>query len=286
MRIGLVDVDGRGFPNLALMKLAAWHKARGDTAEMADPTKSYDRVYLSKVFTHSPDCRDEYPCEVVRGGTGYRDYATVLPEEVEHTCPDYSLYNVREAYGFLTRGCPNRCPWCVVPHKEGGIRPHADIGEFLAGRRRAVLLDNNVLASDWGLAQIEKIIRLGVRADFNQGLDARRIARCPEVAELLARVQWLRFLRMAYDTSALRDDVRRAVELLGRCGIPPRKLFFYVLVRDDIDDALRRIRELKTLGCIRTTLPGLCGRYETFARAVAFGLLVQQQAAVQSDGLH
>lgn len=173
-----------------------------------------------------------------------------------------------------------------VPHKEGGIRPHADIGEFLAGRRRAVLLDNNVLASDWGLAQIEKIIRLGVRANFNQGLDARRIARCPEVAELLARVQWLRFLRMAYDTSALRDDVRRAVELLGRCGIPPRKLFFYVLVRDDIDDALRRIRELKTLGCIRTTLPGLCGRYETFARAVAFGLLVQQQAAVQSDGLH
>lgn len=286
MRIGLVDVNGRGLPNLALMKLAVWRKARGDTAEMADPTKSYDRVYLSKVFTHSPDCRDEYPCEVVRGGTGYRDYATVLPEEVEHTCPDYSLYNVREAYGFLTRGCPNRCPWCVVPHKEGGIRPHADIGEFLAGRRRAVLLDNNVLASDWGLAQIEKIIRLGVRADFNQGLDARRIARCPEVAELLARVQWLRFLRMAYDTSALRDDVRRAVELLGRCGIPPRKLFFYVLVRDDIDDALRRIRELKTLGCIRTTLPGLCGRYETFARAVAFGLLVQQQAAVQSDGLH
>ncbi|BCG54296.1 hypothetical protein AI2BBH_13420 [Alistipes indistinctus] len=167
MRIGLVDVDGRGFPNLALMKLAAWHKARGDTAEMADPTKSYDRVYLSKVFTHSPDCRDEYPCEVVRGGTGYRDYATVLPEEVEHTCPDYSLYNVREAYGFLTRGCPNRCPWCVVPHKEGGIRPHADIGEFLAGRRRAVLLDNNVLASDWGLAQIEKIICLGVRAARN-----------------------------------------------------------------------------------------------------------------------
>lgn len=142
-----------------------------------------------------------------------------------------------------------------VPHKEGGIRPHADIGEFLAGRRRAVLLDNNVLASDWGLAQIEKIIRLGVRANFNQGLDARRIARCPEVAELLARVQWLRFLRMAYDTSALRDDVRRAVELLGRCGIPPRKLFFYVLVRDDIDDALRRIRELKTLGCMPFAQP-------------------------------
>lgn len=136
MRIGLVDVDGRGFPNLALMKLSAWHKAHGDTAEMADPAKSYDRVYMSKVFTHSPDCRDEYSCEVVRGGTGYRDYTTVLPQEVEHTCPDYSLYGAEEAYGFLTRGCPNRCPWCVVSHKEGGIRPHADIEEFLDGHRR------------------------------------------------------------------------------------------------------------------------------------------------------
>lgn len=91
--------------------------------------------------------------------------------------------------------------------------------------------------------------------DFNQGLDARRIARDPEVAELLARVRWLRFLRMAYDTNALRDDVHRAVELLGRCGIPPRKLFFYVLVRDDIDEALRRIRELKALGCVPFAQP-------------------------------
>ena len=143
----------------------------------------------------------------------------------------------------------------VVPHKEGGIRPHADIKEFLDGRRRAVLLDNNVLASDWGLAQIEKIVRLGVRVDFNQGLDTRRIARDPEVAELLARVRWLRYLRMAYDSHAMRDDVHRAVELLGRCGIPPRKLFVYVLVREDTDDALRRIRELKALGCVPFAQP-------------------------------
>lgn len=106
----MVDVDGRNFPNLALMKLSAWHKLRGDTVEFADPGAGrYDKVYLSKVFTHTPDCRDEYYCEVIRGGTGYRDYTTTLPEAVEHTCPDYSLYGVGEAYGFLTRGCPNRC---------------------------------------------------------------------------------------------------------------------------------------------------------------------------------
>ena len=256
MRIGLVDVDGRNFPNLVLMKLSAWHKFRGDTVEFADPVAGrYDKVYLSKVFTHTPDCRDEYRCEVIRGGTGYRDYTTTLPEAVEHTCPDYSLYGVGEAYGFLTRGCPNRCPWCVVPHKEGAIRPHADIEEFLAGRKRAVLLDNNVLASAWGLAQIEKIVRLGVRVDFNQGLDVRRIARNPELAELLARVRWLRFLRMAYDSCAVQEDVHNLVKLLVKCGLSPRKLFFYVLVRDDIGDALERIRELKALGCVPFAQP-------------------------------
>ena len=250
MRIGLVDVDGHNFPNIALMKLSAWHKCRGDTVEFADPAaRRYDKVYMSKVFTFSRDCTDRYDCEVVRAGTGYRDYATILPEEIEHICPDYSLYGVKEAYGFLTRGCVNRCSWCVVPHKEGEVRAHADIEEFLDGHKRAVLLDNNVLASEWGLMQIEKIVRMGIRVDFNQGLDARRIARTPEIAELLARVKWIRFLRMAYDSSVMQDDVHKAIELLCKHGVPARKLFFYVLIRDDTEDALGRIRELKALGC-------------------------------------
>jgi len=96
---------------------------------------------------------------------------------------------------------------------------------------------------------------LGVRVDFNQGLDVRRIARNPELAELLARVRWLRFLRMAYDSCAVQEDVHNAVELLVKCGLSPRKLFFYVLVRDDIGDALERIRELKALGCVPFAQP-------------------------------
>ena len=250
MRIGLVDVDGHNFPNIALMKLSAWHKRRGDTVEFTDPAaRRYDKVYMSKVFTFSRDCTDRYDCEVVRAGTGYRDYATILPEEIEHICPDYSLYGVKEAYGFLTRGCVNRCSWCVVPHKEGEVRAHADIEEFLDGHKHAVLLDNNVLASEWGLMQIEKIVRMDIRVDFNQGLDARRIARTPEIAALLARVKWIRFLRMAYDSRAMQDDVHKAIELLRKHGVPARRLFFYVLIRDDTEDALGRIRELKALGC-------------------------------------
>lgn len=138
MRIGLVDVDGHHFPNLALMKLSAWHKSQGDMVEFADPMFGhYDRVYMSKVFTFTPDCPDYYPCEVVRAGTGYKDYTTTLPDEIEHCCPDYSLYGVDEAYGFLTRGCVNRCPWCIVPHKEGSIRPASPLREFIGDKRRA-----------------------------------------------------------------------------------------------------------------------------------------------------
>lgn len=94
MRIGLIDVDGRHFPNLALMKLSAWYKAQGDTAEWWDGFAQYDRIYMSKVFdeTYSPDLPE--PCngaEIVKGGTGY-GLDNRLPGDVEHTCPDYSLY--------------------------------------------------------------------------------------------------------------------------------------------------------------------------------------------------
>ncbi len=248
MRIGLVDVDGHGFPNLALMKLSAWHKAQGDRVEFADPMFGrYDRVYMSKVFTFTPDCMDYYPSEVVRAGTGYKDYTTVLPEEVEHMCPDYSLYGVREAYGFLTRGCVNRCTWCVVPHKEGGIRPASTIHEFIGNRRQAILLDNNVLASDFGLEQIEEIVRMGIAVDFNQGLDARRAAADPYILDLLARVKWMRYIRFACDQRAQLEPVSKCVEELGKRGVKPYRIFVYVLVQE-VEDALYRIEALRKLG--------------------------------------
>ncbi len=248
MRIGLVDVDGHGFPNLALMKLSAWHKAQGNRVEFADPMfGQYDCVYMSKVFTFTPDCMDYYPSEVVRAGTGYKDYTTTLPEEVEHICPDYSLYGVREAYGFLTRGCVNRCPWCVVPHKEGRIRPASPIREFIGDRRQAILLDNNVLASDFGLEQIEEIVRMGIAVDFNQGLDARRAAADPYILDLLARVKWMRYIRFACDQRAQLEPVTKCVEELGKRGVKPYRIFIYVLIQE-VADALYRIEALRKLG--------------------------------------
>jgi len=247
-KIGLIDVDGHNFPNLALMKISAYHKSIGDSVEWVT-IGDYDKTYMSKVFTFTQDYSQGFGSygEVIRGGTGYR-MTNTLPSEIDSLCPDYSIYpKFTAAYGFLTRGCPNKCQWCVVPSKEGNIKPYADIEDFLQGRKEAVLMDNNVLAHEHGLQQIEKIIRLGIKIDFNQGLDARLIARNKDIAELLSKVKWSRYLRMACDTKSQIPHIAQAVTNLKSYGFKTYKLFFYVLVKD-IPDALERVEYLKTIG--------------------------------------
>jgi len=244
-RIGLHDIDGGRYPNLALMKLAAHHNARGDSVRWYAPIESFDTVYGSKVFTFT-DADPYLPADAILGGTGYCSPAT-LPDDIEHTLPDYSLYGIDYGMGFLTRGCPRRCPWCVVPEKEGGIQAHAEHGEFAnPASRDLVLLDNNVLASEHGIREIERIAAAGYRVDFNQGLDARLIARDDGIAKLLGRCRWLKPIRLACDTSGQMATVGRAVEALRRHGASPKTFFCYVLVKD-IPDALDRVEFLRSL---------------------------------------
>lgn len=233
MRIGLIDVDGHsGFPNLALMRLSGYHKAKGDSVDWWNGFEHYDRVYMSKVFTFSPDMDTVINAnEIIQGGTGYKNYSS-LPPEVEATYPDYSIYpNFKSAIGFLTRGCIRNCPWCIVPQKEGHIRPAATWQEIKRpDSREIVFMDNNVLACDHGLWQIEEMGSQPVWVDFNQGLDARLIT--PEVAKLLARLHWIRFVRMSCDTLPMLPVVIVAARNLVKAGIAPSRLWCYVLVQD------------------------------------------------------
>jgi hypothetical protein len=244
--VGLIDVDGRHFPNLALMKLSAFHKQQGDRVSFA-VMGNYDIIYKSKVFTFSKDTEDNwiFAKEIKKGGTGYK-MADTLDEEIEHILPDYDLYACEHAYGFLTRGCIRACKWCVVPTKEGMLRANADIDEFIGSKTTAILMDNNVLASPHGLQQIEKIIDKRISVDFNQGLDARIIVNNPEIASLLGRVKWLKPLRMACDTDGQIESIAKATELLRKAGAVPRAYFVYVLVQD-IESALRRVIFLRSL---------------------------------------
>lgn len=241
MKIAVHDADGTLFPNLALMKISAFHKQKGDEVEFFRPGAQYDKIYSSQVFTFSknpPSGGGEW----VYGGTGSGNN-NVLDDQIEHICPDYDLYSSPYSQGFLTRGCPNACPWCVVPEKEGEISPHADIEEF-ARHKEVVLMDNNVLAHAHGVEQIEKIARLGLKVDFNQGLDSRLID--DGIARRLSRLKWFRPLRLACDSEAQMKEVQKAVRLLRYHNCTPTRFFVYVLVRE-IPSALERVKFLKGL---------------------------------------
>mgnify|MGYP000000709524 FL=1 len=243
MNIGILAVDSN-FPNLALMKISAYHKAKGDQVEWYNPLCEYDKVYTAKVFTFTPDYNYYINAnQIEKGGTGY-DIEKVLPIEVDRLQPDYSIYNIDSnlSYGFLKRGCPNRCKWCVVPKKEGKISPYMDIEEITAGRKKAILMDNNILASNYGLQQIEKIIKLGIKVDFNQGLDARLIT--DEIARLLAKVKWIKRIRFGCDTPGQIAEVERASALIDKYGYKGEYFLYCILM--DFKESFARVNYWKS----------------------------------------
>lgn len=245
MNIAIHECDHTGFPNYALMKISAWHKAHGDTVEWFHPMFEYDRVYSSKVFTFTKE--DPYlPQDAIKGGTGYGLYND-LPQEIDDMFPDYSIYpDVKYAVGFLTRGCIRNCPWCVVPKKEGRIRPYRTWQQVKRpDSRDIVLMDNNVLASQYGIDQMESMVGQNVRVDFNQGLDARLVT--PEIAKILSGLKWINYIRTACDTDSTMDAVGNMVEMLKVGGVKPYRISVYVLTQD-IESAERRVQFLRGLG--------------------------------------
>ena len=252
MLIGLHDGDKTNFPNYALMKLSAYHKSCGDTVDWFMPLAKYDRVYSSKVFTFTPEY--EYlPENAIKGGTGYGEYAP-LPDRIDRMHPDYSIYpRIDYAIGFLTRGCIRKCPWCIVPKKEGKICGYRAWEEIKRpDSRKIVFMDNNVLACRHGIEQMESMIGHDIQIDFNQGIDARLIT--PEIAEIIGKLKWIRFIRMACDTEEMLDIVLKSAELLSKYGVKPYRLFVYVLVQD-IPSAEKRVMALRAAGMIPFAQP-------------------------------
>ena len=253
MDIGLIDVDGHNWPNLALMKLSAYHKRCGDAVEMWNGLKHYDRVYMSRVFDDTYT-RDMPYCisadEIIRGGTGY-DIKSRLPEEVEHVYPDYELYGVRgEAYGYLTRGCPRACAFCIVSEKEGrASKKVADLSEFWRGQRVIKLLDPNLLASCDADVLLQQLAESGAYVDFTQGLDARLLT--PDNIKALNRVK-IKMLHFAWDFMCETDAVLRGLELYAKIGTvkDERKRRVYVLTNFDTahSDDLYRVETLRKMG--------------------------------------
>ena len=256
MNIGLHDAEmehikGKIFPNYALMKISAWHKAQGDNVEWWNPLKNYDVVYSSKIFDFTPE-NPYLPENTIRGGTGYADIPLeqTLPPLIDEMFPDYSIYPACDyAIGYITRGCPNNCRWCVVPSKEGEIKPYRSWRQLIRpDSKKLVLMDNNILASDFGIAELESLVGSGYAIDLNQGMDARLVDE--RVAKILAGLKWIKYIRFSCDQQAQIEPIMRTAELLGKYGVKPYRLFIYLLVTADIEDAVKRVEALKRLGNI------------------------------------
>lgn len=243
MKIGLYNLE-ENLINIALMKISTYHKNKGDKVDWYNSLfkQFYDKIYASSIFTYT-DKSEIWP-DIICGGSGF-DLSTNLPNEIDNCQLDYSLYpEFKQAIGFLTRGCIRKCPECIVPEKEGSLKPYRDIEDIIDNRKEVILLDNNILGSEYGIKQIEKIGKLNIKVDFNQGLDARLID--DSIAKLLSNIKWLSPVRLACDNINMIEPVRKAVELLRWHNVKPFRYSVYVLIKD-IPSALERIKFLKGL---------------------------------------
>jgi hypothetical protein len=264
MRIGLIDVDSSNFPNLAIMKLSAWHKQNGDDVEWYSHfADRYDIVYKSKVFSFSPDFNEVINADkVVKGGTGYdirlvngREVFTPsapLPMEVEHIMPDYSLYGITDtAYGFLSRGCPRGCSFCHVAPKEGKkTYKVADLSEFWAGQKNIVLCDPNILACPQHEDLLQQLADSKAWVDLNQGLDIRLMTE--RKIELLNKIK-IKEIHFAWDNYHDKDIVLPKFKLyseLGKSKPHSHNAIVYVLTNfnSTVEQDLERIYTLRELG--------------------------------------
>lgn len=249
-KIGLHDAEkdhlkNKTFPNLALMKISAYHKLKGDIVEWWDASQDYDLVYSSKVFDFTKE-NDDLPADTIKGGTGYGLYKD-LPNEIDNCFPDYSIYPECDyAIGFITRGCPNKCEWCYVPKKEGKIRPYSKWQDLVRpDSNKLVLMDNNILASDYGLSQLEELSHTDYKIDLNQGMDIRLLTE--DICKILGKIKWLKYIRFSCDTLSQLPYFERAFEWFEKYKVYKSKIFIYVLIRKDLVEADKRIQGLKNI---------------------------------------
>ena len=270
MRVGLIDVDGHNFPNLALMRISSYHKARGDTVEWWwSDFIHYDLVYMSKIFSdaYSPDVDEPMNADkVIKGGTGYcislgedgkehfdTSRNTVLPAEIERCFPDYSLYpQYPFAVSMTSRGCPRGCAFCHVAAKEGRCAVKvADVSDFWNGQDEIRILDPNITACKDKRELFRQYKETGAILDFTQGLDIR-LLNDADIADI--NEMRLRTLHFAWDNPL--DNLERKFLNFAKAFRRSSNIgMVYCLtnyencsVEEHIERAIYRIRTLAEIG--------------------------------------
>jgi len=253
MRISLVDFDSK-IPNLALMKISAWHKAQGDTVGFK--IKNPDKVYVSVIFTKNrakaSAWENRYPdIPVIFGGTGW-DLTTTLPLEIEAMRPDYDLYPSAYSQGYTTRGCIRNCSFCVVPEKEGKIRIAQHPSQFHDDRfDTCMIMDNNLFGApqEWQTSVLSWFIDNKIKMLSPQGWDARLLTE--ERAEKLYAIKHAGMIHFSWDNVQDEKAIFRAIDILKKTGFDLRReISFYVLCgfNTTFDQDLYRCQKLRDVG--------------------------------------
>jgi hypothetical protein len=276
-RIMLIDVDST-LPNLALMKISAYYKAKGDNVQLIkikirrrkdgtqkapvkiDLSDKPDKVYASIVFKKNKNVLDgivaQHPgIPIDIGGSGY-SLENELPDEIEAMKPDYSLYPANDAsIGFSSRGCFRKCGFCIVDEKEGAFRRAQHPKEWYnPAFKKITFFDNNILTDkSWFMEVTEWCMSQKLEVQFNQGLDIRLMD--IDIAQRLLEMKTHGMINFAWDDEKYERAVRKGIEILREAGFTTNKLRalvqFYVYVHDDkaYKSGVYRCREIKKMGC-------------------------------------
>jgi hypothetical protein len=245
-RVRLTHLDGK-LPNLALMKLSAWFKANGAEVFFSKSVSrelfegEYDLVLGSSIFAWSVNAREifkqNFPSAVI-GGTGAED-ATSLEQYIgeDATECDYSIYpNFTPSLGFTQRGCRLKCSFCVVPKKEGRVKPMNTIADIWRGEphpKQIILLDNDFFGQpDWR-ARTDELQAGNFEVSLNQGINVRLIH--AEGAAVLAKLKYrddqfkAKRIYTAWDNRKDEEIFLRGINLMLDAGIRPQNIMVYFL---------------------------------------------------------
>jgi len=254
MKIGLIDIDSK-IPNLALMKISAYYKLLKNEVTLTSPlfADQFDRCFASKIFDYTN--MPLLPIWTQLGGSGSKeDNEKKLDPHTENLMPDYSLYNCDYSIGFTSRGCNRKCPFCIVPKKEGRWTSVADICQFWDGQDRIMLLDNSMNTNNhWFEHIMNQLISKKIKVDFSQGLDIRYLN--DKQAYLLSKVRLWKRIHFSWDSTKIEKQVRKGIEILHRHNV--RYIMFYVLIgfNSTPEDDLYRVETLRGLGVDPFVMP-------------------------------
>jgi hypothetical protein len=266
MWVHLIDADSSTIPNLAVMKLSAFHKAKGDYVTMSKGDtlrfcyRAPDKIYVSIIYRKNSHIFDKYASyypdtTIDIGGSGY-DLKKVLPPEIENLKPNYSLYPDNDAsIGFSSRGCIRNCYFCIVPRAEGIFRRAQHPSQWYEPKfKKIIFLDNNILADkEWFFEITDWCLEKGLKINFQSGYDIRLMD--VEIAKRLYEIRSHSMLNFAWDNVNDERVVREKINLLHKVGFTNSKLRahvqFYVYIDNDTEfnSGLYRCLELRKLSC-------------------------------------